>query len=278
MTFLATSQPMVCAPSPLPSADDSAAAALPAGALRVGALGSLQVEIAGRSAAGGMGSARSRELLVFLLLQPGGATKEEVGAALWPEASASQIRNSFHVTLHRLRGLLGHPEAIVVAAGRYAVAPSFLGFFDAPAFESGAKGALAAAKAGRPESAEMLAAIALYRGELLQGEPAGEWHLERRERLQRLYLDLLAATGKELRAAGRHAEAAEVYRRFVAADDHAEEAYRQLMASLESQGQIQEARRVYRQLEQVLRRELGVAPEKASREIGDRLERAAAQR
>lgn len=248
----------------------------PAGALRVAALGSLQVELAGLAALDAMGSARTRELLVFLLLQPDGASKEEVGAALWPEASASQIRNSFHVTLHRLRGVLGHPEAIRVAGGRYSVDPAFVGFFDAPLFESRAKAALAAARKGRatPEEApeELLEILALYRGELLQGEPAGEWHLERRERLQQLYLELLATAGHQLRAAQRWAEAAEVYGRFIAADDLAEDAYRQRLLCLEALGETQEALRLYRKLAAVLRKELGVDPEPATREIAERLQ------
>jgi predicted ATPase/DNA-binding SARP family transcriptional activator len=254
------------------------APSFPPGALRVAALGSLQVEIAGVQALDALGSARTRELLVFLLLQPNGASKEEVGLALWPEASASQIRNSFHVTLHRLRGVLGHPEAIEVNGGRYAVDPAFVGFFDVPLFESGAKAALAAVKKGKGSPAELLAAVELYRGELLQGEPAGEWHLERRDRLQLLYLELLNATGQQLCDAGRFAEASEIYRRFIVADDLAEDAYRRLMVSLEASGQAPEGLRVYRKLSQVLQKELDVEPEPASREIFERLQRSSRSR
>lgn len=248
------------------------------GALRVAALGSLQVEVAGTQALEALGSARTRELLVFLLLQPNGASKEEVGVALWPEASASQIRNSFHVTLHRLRGVLGHPEAIQVVNGRYAVDPAFVGFFDVPLFESGAKAALAAAKKGQGVAAELMAAVELYRGELLQGEPAGEWHLERRDRLQLLYLELLNAAGQQLCDAGRFAEASEIYRRFIIADDLAEDAYRRLMVSLEASGQAPEGLRVYKKLSQVLQKELDVEPEPASREIFERLQRSSRSR
>ncbi|HEX6200634.1 MAG TPA: AAA family ATPase, partial [Thermoanaerobaculia bacterium] len=46
---------------------------------------------------------RTSELLAYLLCHPEGRTKDQVGAALWPEASPAQVRNLFHVTLHRLR-------------------------------------------------------------------------------------------------------------------------------------------------------------------------------
>ena len=58
------------------------------------------------------GSARPRELLVYLMMHPEGRTKEQVGLIFWPEASSAQLRNSFHVTLHRLRKALRNPEWI----------------------------------------------------------------------------------------------------------------------------------------------------------------------
>ncbi len=140
-----------------------------------------------------------------------------------------------------------------------------------PLFESKAKAALAAAKAGKEATDGLLAAIELYRGELLQGEPAGEWHLERRDRLQQQYLELLAAAGKQLRAAGKNTEAAAVYRRWIVADDLSEEAYRHLMESLEAGGEAAEALRVYRKLAAVLQKELDVEPEPASQAIHERI-------
>ncbi|MBV9879796.1 MAG: AAA family ATPase, partial [Gemmatirosa sp.] len=76
--------------------------------LRVNALGPLQVFVGDRPVeSAAWGSARPRELLVYLLMHPEGRTKEQVGLAFWPDASAAQLRNSFHVTLHRLRKALG---------------------------------------------------------------------------------------------------------------------------------------------------------------------------
>lgn len=273
-------------PSPVQLAESPEAAepqvaeppAAAAGALRVSALGKTVVEVSGTSQLEAHGSSRTRELLVFLLLQKEGATKEEVGVALWPEASASQVRNSFHVTLHRLRAVLGHAEAIRVVGHRYSVDPDFVGFFDVPLFEEGAKAALARFKKkkreGGDDPAELLSLIALYRGELLEGESAGEWHLARRDRLQQLFVELLEHAGSSLQKAGRFAEAAEIYARRIEIDDLDEEAYRQRMVCLEELGQLKEAQRLYRKLVSVLDKELGVEPEPASREIGERLLRA----
>jgi predicted ATPase/DNA-binding SARP family transcriptional activator len=244
--------------------------------LDIAALGPLRIGRDGApAAADGWSSARTRELLVFLLLHPDGATKEEIGLALWPEASAAQLRNSFHVALHRLRAALGRAEAVEVIAGRYRLDPALADGFDVPRFESGARGALAALAAGREEAlADLLAALELYRGELLAGEGAGEWHLERRDRLQQLYVDALAAAGEALEAAERSAEAAAVYRRWIAADDLCEHAYRRLMICLDDTGERAEALRVYQRLAAVLERELGVEPDAETRQVHEQIRRA----
>jgi predicted ATPase len=63
--------------------------------LRVRALGPLEIFREGEAVEE---SARSRELLLFLLVHPSGRTKEQIGAALWPDADPSKLRNNFHVT------------------------------------------------------------------------------------------------------------------------------------------------------------------------------------
>jgi len=68
------------------------------------------------------GSAKARELLLFLACHPEGCTREQVGVALWPEASSAQLRNVFHVTLHRLRKALDRSGWIVVEGERYRIA------------------------------------------------------------------------------------------------------------------------------------------------------------
>lgn len=62
--------------------------------------------------------AKPRELLYHLLTRPG-ATKAEIGLALWPDASRAELRNSFHTGLKFLRRAVG--DAVTV---RYAGAPT----------------------------------------------------------------------------------------------------------------------------------------------------------
>ncbi|MHB1327856.1 MAG: AAA family ATPase, partial [Gemmatimonadales bacterium] len=159
--------------------------------LVVHALGRLEVRLHGEPIdQAAWGSARARELLLLLLTNPRGLTKEQVGAALWPEASSAQLRNAFHVTLHRLRKALGGTDRIVSVDERYRLAPSLEVDFDAIAFDRQMTAALSAARRGSADAAGLLEqALALYRGPFLEGESFGDWALEDRDRIERLFVD-----------------------------------------------------------------------------------------
>jgi two-component SAPR family response regulator len=134
--------------------------------LRVRALGPLEIERDGEAVEE---SARSRELLLYLLCHPSGRTKEQIGAALWPDADPSKLRNNFHVTLHRLRKGLGAAEWIVVDGDTYALDRSRGLEFDAEIFEREAKQARNTERLSR--------AVELYRGDFFENARHGEWYL-----------------------------------------------------------------------------------------------------
>jgi DNA-binding SARP family transcriptional activator len=241
--------------------------------LRVLALGPLQVFAGDRlvdSAA--WGSARPRELLIYLMMHPDGRTKEQVGLAFWPEASAAQLRNSFHVTLHRLRKALGNGEWIVLTNDRYMVDPSVVGEFDVAEFErelGAARRMLKRQEEGAVAALEQ--ALQRFRGDLLDGEPAGDWHLEHRDSLQRLYGDALMELAARLTREERHAKAADVYRRILARDDLHEEAVCALMECHVKLGERAQAMRVHHRFVERLAKELDAEPDQDTTELFDRI-------
>lgn len=79
--------------------------------------------------------AKARELL-FYLLDHDARTKEQIGLALWPDASPTQLRNSFHATLHHLRRALGRSEWILFEHDHYSFNRQLPYWFDVEAFES----------------------------------------------------------------------------------------------------------------------------------------------
>jgi predicted ATPase/DNA-binding SARP family transcriptional activator len=220
--------------------------------LRVRALGPLEIFREGEPVEE---SARSRELLLFLLVHPSGRTKEQIGAALWPDADPSKLRNNFHVTLHRLRKGLGASEWIVVDGDTYALDRSRGIDFDAEVFEREAAAAI------RAKNQERLArAVDLYRGPFFENAGSGEWYLELRERLRELYARALGTLGRARMAAADYEGAVDTYQRLVALDDLDEDAARSLITALEKQGDRGAATRAYRRLAEALKRELGVEP------------------
>ena len=232
--------------------------------LRVLALGPLQVFVGDKPVdPSAWGSARPRELLVYLLAHPDGRTKEQVGLAFWPDASSAQLRNNFHVTLHRLRKALGGANWVTLTGDRYAVDPALIAEFDAAEFEHEVLSARRALKRQQEGAAAQLEqALTRYRGDFLDGEPVSDWHNEHRDRLQRLYLDSLMLLGERHAADGRHGKAAEAFRRVLARDELHEEALRALMKSLAEAGERSQAMRIYQRFAGRLKEEMQAEPQR----------------
>ncbi len=217
--------------------------------LRVRALGTLEVERDGKAIE--IGS--PRDLLLFLLLHPGGATKEQIGAALWPEVDPAKLRNNFHVTVHRLRKALGDAEWVVARGDSYALRPGI--DFDALTFERETNASIRARDAAR-----LARTLELYRGDFFGNTSGGEWHLEVRDRLRDLYAKALATLG-------RLTGSVDAWQRLVTLDPLDEEAARNLMVALVEQGDTAAASRVYRRLAEALKRELDADPEPETRAV-----------
>jgi predicted ATPase/two-component SAPR family response regulator len=212
---------------------------------------------------------KSRELLFYLLSHPS-RTKEQIGLALWPDASNAQLRSSFHRTLHHLRRALGEGGWILFEDGRYAFDRSLPYWFDVEAFEK----ELAEARrreAGAPERAirHLAEAIDLYKGDFLEelAVAEGEWALERQEELRRLYGEALLDLGVLLSKEGRYDEAAEAYRKAIAHDELLEAAHRELMRCHARMGERNQALRHYQALVGSLRDELGSSPAPETAEL-----------
>jgi DNA-binding SARP family transcriptional activator len=212
-------------------------------------------------------------LLVYLLTQPSGATKEQIGASLWPDADSAKLRNNFHVTMHRLRKILGSSEWVVAQGERYSVDRSRGVDFDAETFEREVKAAMRLAGRNADAASRLTRGLELYRGDFLAGVAAGEWAEEMRERLRHLYAGALNALARMQMDSGDARGAAETYERLVAFDAADEEAARGLMLSLAKQGDRSGASRAYKRLVDSLKRQLDSEPEPRTRKLYDEISR-----
>jgi len=115
-------------------------------------------------------------------------------------------------------------------------------------------------------------ALAHFHGDFLDGEPVGDWHLEHRERLQRLYVDGLMELGARWVAEERPAKAAEAYRRVLARDELHEDATVALMRCQSASGERAQAIRVYRRFVDKLREELDAEPGEEAVQLCEQLQ------
>jgi DNA-binding SARP family transcriptional activator len=236
-------------------------AARPTPGLRIRTLGRLEIAIDGAPVPpAAWGYAKARELLVYLLLWPEGRTREQVGVALWPDASAAQVRNSFHVTLHHLRRALGRAEWVRFDRGRYRLDVGGRIDVDAFAFEERVTETLRLVRRGAASLEALEAAVATYGGHFLDGESMGDWHLEIRDRLSRLHASALEALGNALLAREDWRHAAAAFERLVQQEELHEPAYRSLKLCRAREGDQAGMIREYRRLQAVRRRELDAAP------------------
>jgi predicted ATPase/DNA-binding SARP family transcriptional activator len=223
--------------------------------------------------------ARPRELLLFLLAHPHGRTRHQIGVVFWPDASPTQVKNNFHVMLHHVRKVIGS-DLIVFEKERYRMAWEAGVRFDAAAFEQELPERLRALRSARgTENVRLtldaaLDTLALYRGDFLCDAGAGDWHLEIRDRLRRVYMDAELLVGDRSLELELHRQAAEAFRAAIRVDDLHEEAHRGLMRALARSGDRTEALRQYDRLALTLRRDLDSEPDEATKALYERLKRA----
>jgi predicted ATPase/DNA-binding SARP family transcriptional activator len=230
-----------------------------AGMLRIRALGGASVHRGDVPVtAADWGYAKPRELLFLLATSPS-MTRDQLGAALWPELPRERLGNALHTALREVRRALGDPGWVVYADGRYGFNSDRAHECDVRTFEN----SLAAARRARPQAAalpELQRAVAAYGGEFLAGMACGEWANTRRDELARSFESALLAMGRLHVAAGRFQPAAAAFRRAVAHEPLNETAHRELMSCWARMGETARAVRHYEELAELLRSQVGVPP------------------
>jgi predicted ATPase/DNA-binding SARP family transcriptional activator len=221
--------------------------------------------------------ARPRELLLYLLAHPDGRTREQIGLVFWPDASATQVKNNFHVMLHHVRKAIGRADLIAFEDDKYRIAWELGVRFDAREFEDSVRAGLSALRAARSEDDATAAAqrigdaLELYRGDFLADADAGDWHLDVRDRLRRLCVDAAVALGERHLKRNEFKEAVDSFRRALAGDELHEATHRRLMLALSRAGERSEAMRQYARLARVLRTDLGAEPERETLALYEQL-------
>jgi predicted ATPase/DNA-binding SARP family transcriptional activator len=223
--------------------------------LAVRLFGSLEVSVRGEPVTG-WAYAKPKELLAFLLAHRRGRTRPEIGAAIWPDATPAQLRNSFHVTLHHLRKALGHADWVVIENERYRLSPTLRVWSDVAEFEELVRTPADAADAGR-----LRQALDLYRDHYLAGESASRWRDDEQDRLRGLMTEAGLRLGELLEGEGATDAAVAVYEALIGMEPLQEEAHRRLIRYWAAAGDRVRAARQYERLAARLEGDLGLEPD-----------------
>ncbi len=214
---------------------------------------------------------KARAVLAYLALADGRPQpRDKLAALLWPDSHAEQARTSLRQALSAVRRAVEGYPVVLADADRVALCGVAV---DVVAFEDHLR-------AATPEALE--AAVALYRGDLLEGFDAAaptfdHWLAVERERLRGLALQALA------RLMDRHEQAGELDRaiacatRLLTLDALQESVHRALMRLYDRQGRQALALKQYRLCRIALQRELGVSPEAETEALHQQILRARRQ-
>lgn len=187
--------------------------------------------------------------------------EEELVDALWPEAEGDAQHQALNVTLHRLRQLLGHSEALVVQGGHMSLDPRYC-WVDIPAFDHLLDEADHAESKGEKEKAAELTekALDLYHGNFLAEDTKEDWAVSVRERLRRKFLRSIVNLVSHLEEARRCGAVIEWCERGLEVEELAEELYQRQMLCYKGLGRRAEALSVYERCRKTLAAALGVTP------------------
>ena len=206
------------------------------------------------------------ELFILLLLQEK-VRKEEAGLALWPDASAAQLRNVFHVTLHHLRRSLGVTPWIRYDRGVYrldrAPADGRVMTVDLDEVRAAVRDVRDWARRREAPAAARLdawrAALGRYRGDLA-GLVRADWIVTHQDALRVEWAEAMHHLAQLNVRAGRLDEAASILEALLTREPLREQAHRLYLEVLDARGESARALAHYERLATFLRREVGANP------------------
>jgi DNA-binding SARP family transcriptional activator/TolB-like protein/Flp pilus assembly protein TadD len=208
---------------------------------------------------------KAKALLKLLALAPHHQLhREQLMESLWPELEPELAANNLNKAIHAARRAL-EPELKSGAQSRFIhtheqqVSLQGEVWLDVEAFEQQA----AAALKGK-DSQPCEAALALYRGDLLEEDRYEDWAAARREQLRRLAQLLIEHLAQLYDTAGQSAQSAEQWQRLLAFNPANEEAHRRLMELYARDGHRHQAIEQYQRCREAIRKELDAEPEAAT--------------
>ena len=198
-----------------------------------------------------------RDIFFYILLHPDGVTKEEIGAAFWPDSTMEALRLRFKNSIYRLRHALGS-DSITFIDDYYRFNRSLEYDYDAEEFQQ----ELALAQGESAIDDKILhyrLAVNSYRGAYLPKLDYA-WVAVQREQYHRLFMDGIKDLINLLIESKQYQTAIHFAERAMAEDPCYEEAYRLAMTAFFALGDRAAVSRQYEKCRVTLKKELDIDP------------------
>ena len=192
--------------------------------------------------------------------------------ALWPDADGDVAQNSFDVTLHRMRKVLGIKDLFILCDRRLTL-NSDLAWVDAWEFEKLVNHSeRLLSYAGSTDTVNQLVEcneklLHLYQGSFLEREANQTWTLGLSERLRSKLLRHMIDAGRVCETQQLWDVAIRLYRKGLEVDPLIEELHMHLMDSYRNSGRVAEAIGVFYHCQELLARYLDIEPSDAMMDL-----------
>jgi DNA-binding SARP family transcriptional activator len=228
---------------------------------------------------GGFESRKSRALLAYLALgRERPVERRLLAGLLWSERSEVSARRNLRQALHNIRGTFGVvtdlPPIFTGARGSVQLNPELDCWIDVEAFRRAVGHGL---EGSDTESTQLAGAVRLYGGDLLAGFALGDcpvfddWLAGEQERLRRAAVSVYRRLVDSSLESGDHRRGIDYAHRLLTIEPTSEETHRQLMRLYSGAGRHSRALTQFKQLEQLLDRDLGVQPMPETVELYEKL-------
>lgn len=227
--------------------------------MTIAALGKMQVWVGGRLVSStDWQSQTARDLFFYILANPGGVTKEQVGAEFWPESSGEELKIRFKNLMYRLRRAVGN-EAVAFSMNEiYKFDRAADYSYDVEQFDR----ALALAQDAGDEETRMRhlkTAMAVYAGPFLPKLDYA-WALPLRQHYEEQFVGAGLALVELLQQQSQYLMAVQYVKQVLAQDSCNEPAYQAAMRAYAALGNRALLKRTFDACKQALKNELDVTP------------------
>jgi ABC-type oligopeptide transport system substrate-binding subunit/DNA-binding SARP family transcriptional activator len=194
---------------------------------------------------------KSRSLLAYLILhRDRPQARERLVDLFWGDRPERRARRSLTTALWHIRRCLPEEELILSELNTVQFDPGSELWLDVDEFQ---------AQAARPEIASLQSAVALYRGDLMDGF-YDDWIITERYRLEHLFCEALTRLMNVQESRGDHEALLATAARLLQQDPLREDAHRVMMRAYCLLGRRNAALEQYRHCRRIVQEELGVEP------------------